>query len=108
MVNINGEDWRVLIVSSNHPKLMRSDGSFTIGVCDDNDKTIYVAEGLSNHYTRKVICHELTHACMFSYDVFLTIEQEEIVADLIATYGREIVCQTNVVFNRLKEKMGTW
>lgn len=96
------------MVSSNHPKLLRSDGSFTIGACDDNDKAIYIAENLNNHYVQKVLCHELTHACMFSYDVYLTIEQEEIVADLIATYGREIIDQTNKVFNRLKEKMGTW
>ena len=96
------------MVSSNHPKLIRGDGSFTIGACDDNDKAIYVADNLNAHYTRKVLCHELAHACMFSYNVYLSIEQEELIADLIATYGREIKCQTNTIFNRIKETMGTW
>lgn len=36
---------------------------------------------------KKILCHEITHAAMFSYNVDLSIEQEELVADLIATYG---------------------
>ena len=38
---------------------------------------------------------------MFSYNVSLTIEQEEIIADIISTYGEEIVYITNKVFNKL-------
>lgn len=101
MVNINGEDWKILLVSSNHPSLVRSDGSVTIGVCDDNKKSIYIVEGLSQFYFKKVLCHELTHACMFSYDIELTLEQEELLADLVATYGQEIIHMTNLIFNRL-------
>ena len=102
MFNINGEYWRILLVSDNHPALMRQDGSFTIGSCDDTTKAIYIVEGLSNEYFKKVLCHEMTHACMFSYDVILTIEQEELLADLIATYGQEIVRTTNTIFRRLQ------
>ena len=40
---------------------------------------------------KKVLCHEITHAAMFSYNVNLSLEQEELVADLISTYGEEIV-----------------
>ena len=36
---------------------------------------------------RKVLCHEVTHAAMFSYHVNLELSQEELIADLIATYG---------------------
>jgi hypothetical protein len=53
---------------------------------------------------KKVLCHELTHAAMFSYNIYLTWEQEEILADLIATYGQEIIYMTNLLFNRLKSK----
>jgi hypothetical protein len=42
-MNINGEIWKILLVSPNHPCLQRSDGSFTIGACDDITKTIYIA-----------------------------------------------------------------
>lgn len=43
---------------------------------------------------------------MFSYNVTLTIEQEELLADLIATYGSEIIFITNKIFNKIK-KLGT-
>lgn len=39
---------------------------------------------------------------MFSYRTTLTLEQEELLADLIATYGEEIITITNEVFKRLK------
>ena len=44
---------------------------------------------------KKVLCHEVVHAAMFSYNVELTLEQEELVADLIATYGSEVIRITN-------------
>lgn len=52
---------------------------------------------------RKVLCHEITHAAMFSYDILLTAEQEELLADLIATYGEEIIYTTNQIFRRIKK-----
>ena len=103
MININGEYWRVLLVSPNHPQLMRSDGSWTIGACDDSLKTIYICEDLNLKMMKKVLCHELTHAAMFSYNIEMSLQQEELFADLVATYGQEIVCKTNLFFRRLKE-----
>ena len=76
----------------------------TIGVCDDIVKTIFINKELNQKYIEKVLCHELTHAAMFSYNIDLTLEQEEILADLIATYGQEIVHITNLVFKRITEK----
>lgn len=102
MPNINGESWRVLMVSPDHPQLMRSDGTYSIGACNDALKTVYINEELNDFYIKKVLCHELTHAAMFSYNVDLSLEQEEIVADLIATYGQEIILQTNSMFNRIR------
>lgn len=104
MIRINGEEWRVLLVSSTHPCLYRSDGSKSLGCCDDVDKTIYIDETVNDFYLKKVLCHELTHAAMFSYNVELSYEQEEIVADLIATYGQEIISITNVIFKRLQDE----
>ena len=39
---------------------------------------------------------------MFSYNVDLSVEQEELVADLISTYGDEIVYITNKIFTKLE------
>lgn len=83
--------------------LQRSDGQWTIGACDDGSKCIYIKEGLTPDMIKKVLCHELTHAAMFSYNVELSLQQEELLADLIATYGQEIVFKTNKLFNRLKK-----
>jgi hypothetical protein len=41
---------------------------------------------------------------MFSYEVDLTLEQEEVLADLIATYGEEIIEVTNVLFNKITKR----
>ena len=102
MFVINGDYWRIALVSANHPTLIRSDGSATIGCCDDIDKTIYIFKGLNREMFKKVLCHELTHAAMFSYGIDMDIWQEEIVADLIATYGQEIIDITNELFCDIK------
>lgn len=92
------------MVSPGHPCLSRSDGVMVLGCCDNVEQAIYIDETLNDFYLKKVLCHELTHAAMFSYNVDLSYEQEEVVADLIATYGQEIIYMTNVIFKRLKEK----
>ena len=51
---------------------------------------------------KKVLCHEIVHAAMFSYGVSLSLDQEEIIADIIATYGEEIINVTNKVFKKLR------
>ena len=101
MFNINGINWDVIQVHPDHPSLSRSDGSYALGVCDNTNKVIYLNNSLSKRKTQKVLCHEITHAAMFSYGINLTYDQEELVADLIATYGAEIINITNRIFNRI-------
>lgn len=108
MITINGETWRVCLVSPNHPQLQRDNGTWSIGVCNDFLKTIYISEDLDTFMIKKVLSHELTHAAMFSYNIELSYEQEELLADLVATYGQEIVCKTNLFFRRLKENRETF
>lgn len=102
MVNINGENWRIFLVSPDHPQLLTSNKEYVLGVCDDNLKSIFINDSLNKYYTKKVLCHELTHAAMFSYNVDLDYKQEEILADLIATYGQEIINITNTIFKKIK------
>lgn len=106
MFNINGETWRVLLVPPLHPQLKRQDKGYTLGTCDDVLKTIYINRELNDIYLWKVLTHEITHAAMFSYNVELTTDQEELLADLIATYGKEIIDITNTMFNKIKENKG--
>lgn len=102
MFKINGEEWRIISVPPDNIQLKRIDGGYTIGMCDDNLKTIFVATGLPTTLLKKVLCHEIVHAAMFSYNVELTLEQEELIADLIATYGKEIIEITNQMFKKIK------
>ena len=104
MFTINGVVWLLKFVPETDNMLMRRDGSFALGMCDGNLKTIFIEEKLHGRQLKKVLCHELTHAAMFSYGVDLTLEQEEIVADLIATYGEEIILMTNQLFHKLKNE----
>lgn len=101
MFKINGVDWEIKFASPNHPKLRRQDGSYALGSCDNPTKTIYINEIVPMNKLRKVLCHEVTHAAMFSYNVVLDINQEELIADLIATYGPEIIGITNKIFSRI-------
>ncbi len=99
---INGIVWRVKIVPPTFPALLMNYDRFTLGCCDNATKTIYIADGLDEGKFYKVLGHEVTHAAMFSYQVLLTEDQEELLADIISTYGNEIVMVTNKVFKKIK------
>ena len=93
-------------VSSTHPILVMPNGNKSVGVCDKESLKIYIDENLEGNYLKKVICHEVVHAAMFSYGVLLTNEEEEVIADLIATYGEEIMDITNSIFSRYQKNRG--
>lgn len=102
---INEIEWQVVYVPITDDILKRSDGSRTVGVTDTESRTVSIATGLMPDFEKKVLCHEITHCAMFSYNVYLSVEQEELIADLISTYGEEIVNITNNIFDRLKKRV---
>ena len=102
MFTINGEKWLVKFEQPSAEIFITEDGFRTVGVCDDATKTIHLANSLRGKFLKKVLCHELVHAAMFSYNIKLEYEQEELLANLIATYGEEIIQITNDVFKRLR------
>lgn len=101
MFLINGIYWKLSFVSPDFPLLQRKNGEFTIGACDNLTRTIYISNILQGKLLKKVLCHQITHAAMFSYNVDLSIEQQELVADLISTYGEQIIYITNKIFSKL-------
>ena len=100
MIKIIGELWRVRIVPPQHPALYRN-GNPALGCCDDIVKTIFISNILTQREMKKVLCHEIVHAAMYSYDVPITDYVEEIVADLIATYGNEIMSLTHMTYDKM-------
>ena len=101
MFLINNIYWKLAFVSPDFPLLRRWSGDFSIGACDNLTRTIYINETLNGDLLKKVLCHEITHAAMFSYGVSLSLEQQELVADLISTYGDQIIYITNKIFSKL-------
>lgn len=91
MFAINGVLWNIVFVNRFNSQLLRSDGSFTPGVCDISTHTVYIFDELQGKFKQKVITHEICHCAMASYGVILPIEQEEMICDFVATYGREII-----------------
>ena len=102
MFNINGIDWQIKRVSANHPKIKRTNGTYALASCDEQTSTIYISEDTPEYKLKKVLCHEITHAAMLSYKVYMTVDQEELIADLIATYGEEIINVTNRIFTKIR------
>ena len=98
---INGIYWKIAVVIPTYPLLHKRNGQYAIGACDNLTRTIYLSNTLSGTLLKKVLCHEIVHAAMFSYNVNLSLEQEELIADLIATYGDEIIAVTNKIFDKL-------
>lgn len=101
MFFINKVRWNIVFVPFNSYQLLKSDGQLTFATCDDITKTIYINNQIYGKFLKKVLCHEITHAAMFSYGISLTVDQEELLADLIATYGDEIIYTTNKIFQKL-------
>lgn len=91
MFEINGVSWVIEFVSPDSRELLRSDGSRTVGMTDWNNKTVYLSRALHGPFLRKVIGHELVHCFMFSYDINIPIDEEEFIADWVATYGTDLV-----------------
>jgi predicted SprT family Zn-dependent metalloprotease len=54
--------------------LRRPNGLYSPGCCNDLNKTIYIDENVSDFYLRKILSHELVHACMYSYNIELSEE----------------------------------
>lgn len=102
MFIINGELWHIEIVNAFHYMLRRPDGEFAIGACDDYTKTIYLSEELYGSLFQEVLCHEITHAAMFSYNIELDYETEEILADIVAKFGHEIITITDKIFKDIQ------
>jgi hypothetical protein len=50
---------------------------------------------------KKVLCHEIVHAAMYSYNIILTYDEEEMIAELITNFGEEIIELTNKLFSTM-------
>lgn len=104
---VNSIDWILQFVQLPSEELKRSDGIYTFGVTDNNKKTVTIASGMSDYMTNKVLCHELVHVYSFEYDCHIDIQTEEIIANFMSLYGRDIIyLADNIMSNVLEKKYG--
>ena len=103
MYQINGKTWYIRLAQSDSPMLMRSDGSYTVGMCDTKTQTVYISNLLQGNFLRKVLIHEVFHSAMCSYGIDMSVEQEELFCDLISTFGDEIIGIVDSIFKALSE-----
>ncbi len=66
MFLINSVYWKLALVSPDFPLLKRGSGEYSIGACDNLTRTIYINNTLHGGLLKKVLCHEIVHAAMFS------------------------------------------
>lgn len=101
MFKINNVSWNIKFVDDNSQYLRRRDGSLTLGVTDWDTRTVYLSDNLYGHMLKKVVTHEIVHCVMISLGLYMDINQEEYLADFIATYGENILKLSDEVYQRL-------
>jgi len=102
---VEGEVWNLQFVNPRSNHLRRSDGSVTIGVSDDNLKTVFISDSLSDAMTDKVLCHELVHVFSFANNLEIDLETEEIIADFLSLYGRDIIYLADNLLRKILERV---
>ena len=104
---INNIEWEIFFVSPENKNLLNSRGLYTLGVCDNNRKAVFLNNKLSKYMLEKVLCHELTHCFCFSYDIHIPIEEEEFMADWLSVYGKDLIFLLDNLMNSLKMRVAT-
>lgn len=88
---VNNQEWKIVYCKSSSDNLRRSDGSITLAVTDNNTKCVYMNNKLSGYMFDKVLCHELVHVFCFEFDYIVDLQTEEIIANFLSLYGRDII-----------------
>ena len=99
---INNHLWCVVDVPANHPKL-RDGFRYVLGCCYTHDKEIYVNRELPQWKYERVVAHEITHAFIYEYGIVLPKEQEEMIANLFAEHGREMIAIVDNILQQILE-----
>lgn len=101
MFVINNEYWDVMVVAPDDESLWMPWGGYALGACNDGDKTIYISAALNEYDFWTVLAHEITHAQLYSNNIYLDYNTEEIVAEIVSVFGKKVVALTDEMFRRL-------
>ena len=97
---MNGRLWRVQYVDPYDPMLIDRTGEQRVATTDPHAQMIYILKSLQGDFLQRVLCHELGHAAMISYNMLdeihrmvkprYWIEMEEWICNFLADYGLSI------------------
>lgn len=79
MFTINNIAWNVVFVPPHSEYLKNSLGAYTLGVTDNNLKTVFLNNRLKGGMFEKVLCHEIVHTfCFFLWLIYLIFKQRKL------------------------------
>lgn len=102
---VNSNVWRLDFVRPSSKHLLRSDLTRTIGVSDNNLKTVFISDNLSDYMIDRVLCHELVHVFSFENDCSYDIETEEVIANFLSLFGRDIIYLADELMGNILRKI---
>ena len=92
---VNNIRWKIIFVNPYNSNLITNNGVYTLGMTDNNLKCVFINNTLKGNKLYNVLCHELCHVYIFSYDIYMDVEDEEHLAQFISDYGKFIISDTN-------------
>lgn len=99
MIKINNIDWCV-VYTNDEDNLRMNNNTIRLGVTDRDQRIIYINANLSGDLLIDVIRHEICHAFVFSYDYYLSVEEEEFLCEFVAKYSYDILNEADKVLSR--------
>lgn len=94
---INGIIWNIKFVNPYNLNLITDTGIYTLGMTDNNIKTIFINNELHGDLLLDVLTHELCHAYMFSYNIKYNISEEEHICQFVGKYCKPILDHSKVI-----------
>lgn len=88
---VNNQEWELVLVNPNSRELVRSNGTITIGMTDNVQKKVFINNRLNDYLFDKCLAHELCHVFCFSHNIYMSIQEEEYLADWVSRYGRDLI-----------------
>ena len=101
---VNKNIWRIEFVNPYSDNLVMSNGNRVLGLCDNNIKTIFIANNQSDYKTEHILCHEVTHAICMEYNITIPYGLEEELCNFMADYGKEIIYIVEDIISAITKK----
>lgn len=100
-IKVNNIKWDVVFVAPDDSNLITNSGIYTLGMTDNNLKTVFLSNILTGDLLYNVLCHELCHVYCFSYGIYMDEEDEEHLAQFISDYGKAVISDTDYLLRAI-------